>query len=164
MKEIKLSGGQIALVDDDDFERLSQFKWHFDGRYARRNINGSSMLLHREVMNTPDGYDTDHVNHNTLDNRRCNLRICTRGQNNHNQIKRKYCSSNYKGVTYFKFGKRIKRWKTQIKINNKETHVGYYMTQEEAAMAYNNKAKEHFGEFALLNNICAVEAVLKGAK
>src|SRR3990167_11489999 len=98
MKRIKLTKGQYALVSDEDYEELNKVKWfalqsrgvkRFDAARNAPSVKGKEkvLLMHRVIMNTPQGLDTDHINHNPLDNRRENLRICTHGQNISNQIK-----------------------------------------------------------------------------
>jgi len=158
MKEIALTHGHVAFVDDDDFERVNQFKWHYDpcGKgYARRNVwvnNKSHVLrMHRFVLGVKNRrIFIDHVNRNGLDNRKSNLRICTRSQNVMNTIKKEGCSSIYKGVSY---NKRRHKWIVRITMNRIVYYLGAFQNEEEAALTYNNKAKELFGEFACLDKI-----------
>ena len=107
MKSIALSQGQYALVDDEDFPSLSKHKWfaHRDGHtyYALRNINigknkSTTIRMHRIILNTPDGMHTDHINGDGIDNRKGNLRICTKQQNDMSKRKYKKGTSAYKGV------------------------------------------------------------------
>lgn len=105
-----------------------------------------TVYMHREIMGTPKGMDTDHIDRNGLDNRKCNLRICTRSQNNHNRQPRTDCDSRYKGVA-----KQRKRWMAHIQYNGRSIFLGEYDTEIEAAKAYDKKAKEFFGEFARPN-------------
>ncbi len=110
--------------------------------------------MHRFIMNADITTLVDHKNRDTLDNRKCNLRLCTKSENMRNRAMSKNNQSGYKGVRYFPFGRRkTKFWKAQIVFNHKYIHIGYYHTKEEAALAYNTKAKELFGEFACLNTI-----------
>lgn len=81
MKYIELTKQEKALVDDEDYNWLSYFKWHYANGYAQSNLLKNRLSMHSLIMNTPKGMDTDHINHNTLDNRRENLRICTRSEN-----------------------------------------------------------------------------------
>ena len=87
MKEIKLTQDKVALVDDEDYKWLNEFKWYCAAGYAARNspkINGKqsiNIFMHREINNTPKGMDTDHISHNRLDNRKVNLRTCTCSEN-----------------------------------------------------------------------------------
>lgn len=159
MKEIQLTQGQVALVDDQDFEFLNQWKWHLkkdgDRKYAVRNLpllNGKQkrLSMHRLIMCMPDDVVIDHINGNGLDNRKCNLRICT----NHDNLKNRRVSSNntsgFKGVSWHK---RDKIWQSRIKVNQKYIHLGCFKDPKEGAVAYNNAATKYFGEFALLNEI-----------
>lgn len=162
MKEIKLTQGKYALVDDDDFERVNQYKWHancggkglFYYAYSFIKVNNASKrtVMHRFILNLrPDKkIQVDHINHNTLDNRKINLRLCLNGENNRNTLLRKDSITGYKGVSFDKINK---KYVAQIKYNKKSYHIGRFKTAREAAIAYNEKAKELFGEFAYLNTI-----------
>jgi hypothetical protein len=153
MKEIPLTKGKVAIVDDEDFEHYSKFNYytHSEGYAVREEWNGGNkkrFRMHREIMNTPKGMDTDHINGDRLDNRRENLRICTRSENLRNSRKRPGNSSDYKGVSFFK---PTQSWRSYINFEGKQHSLGYYNTPEEAAIRYNEAAKKHFGEFAYLN-------------
>ncbi len=161
MKKIKLTQGQYALVDDEDFKRVNQFRWFAfweddtKSFYAIRNIrkdNGrrTIMRMHRYIMNCPKGKQTDHKNHNTLDNQKSNLRICTRQQNKMNRKNHKKSSSGYKGV-YWNIPRN--KWMAYIRHNGKLIYLGLYKNEIDAAMAYNKKAKELFRKFAYLNKV-----------
>ena len=156
-KEIPLTQGKVAIVDSDDFERLSKYNWFArkDGRLNRdframRTKNYHTISMARVIMNAPEGMLVDHINHDTLDNRKQNLRICTKGDNNRNNIIRKDNKSGYKGVSW---NKKDRVWRAQIAVNGVQTYIGSFGTAEKAAEAYNKKAKELFGEFCVLNNI-----------
>jgi len=166
MKAIELTQGQVAIVDDEDYEWLNQFKWyaHWNPKaksfYAVRNskrINGIqyAILMAREILGLRKGdkQQADHINHDTLDNRRCNLRICTKQQNymNHRKYRTyagKKCSSKYSGVYW---EKNAKKWRAYIKFNGKLIYLGLFTSEIEAAKTYDAKAKELFGEFANTN-------------
>src|SRR5512145_1943639 len=159
MKRIPLTQGQFALVDDEDFVRLSAFKWcaywesHTKSYYARRNsptVNGKrgTIYMHREIINTPKDSIIDHVNHDTLDNRHENIRICTERQNRYNQSLRCDNTSGFKGVVWHK---RYEKWYTMISVNGKRKHIGCFSTASEAAVAYDRSVIEYYGEFALTN-------------
>ncbi len=105
--------------------------------------------MHNLIINTPDGMEADHINGNTLDNRRSNLRICTRGQNQRNRRGNLNGTSKYKGVS---FKNENKKWVAQIGFK-KNMFIGYYKTEIEAALAYNEAAKKYHGKFARLNKI-----------
>ena len=106
--------------------------------------------MHRVILKTPKGMDTDHRNGDGLDNRRCNLRICTKSQNSINRKMQSNNTSGYRGVYWHK---RDKKWLAHIKIDGKKINFGYCSTKEQAAEAYNEAAKKHYGEFARLNII-----------
>lgn len=158
MKRIKLTQNKYALVDDEDYEQINQYKWqiHYVGRncYARGNLQKvnrewKKQYMHRLIMNCPEELQIDHINHNGIDNRKRNLRICTQSQNNRSQRSwQKKTSSKYKGVCWNNYSG---KWKTQIRLNNKEIHIGYYANEINAALAYDKKAEELFGKFAYLN-------------
>lgn len=160
MKEIKLTQGKVAIVDENLFDELNKYKWHYGLGYARRNIrleNGKRKMIfmHRAIMDTPEGFETDHINGIKLDNRRENLRIVTKELNQHNSKPRKDKSnSRYKGVTFYK-SKRHKtgKWTARIQVNNKRITIGYYKTEIEAAKAYNEYARSVYGDYAMLNVI-----------
>lgn len=149
MKEIALTKNQVALVDDDDYERVSSAQWHTTGHgrwlYAR---DGAGLLMHRIIMSPPPGAHIDHINHNGLDNRRANLRLCTREQNMGNRNKADNTSSRYKGVYW---DSQRNKWRATIGKDNK--HLGRYKSEEEAARAYNNAANQKYGQYALLNEL-----------
>lgn len=168
MKEIILYGkygkGKVAKIDDDDFDIVTNHRWHVDRcgyarchEYKRVNPDRPVILMHRLILGEEilkDKY-VDHINGDKLDNRRANLRICTNQQNmcNRSKYKRKNKSimaSKYKGVR--KYGNNNK-WVARISINGKPVHIGVYNTEEEAALAYNHFAKELQGEFAKLNDL-----------
>ena len=155
-KHIVLLRGQRALVDDEDYERLSQWRWRLGANgYVCRGERKSkdnyrTILLAREVLKAPPGKVVDHINHDILDNRRSNLRICTYIQNQGNKALSKIGSSCFKGVSYHKDSK---KWRSYIFYSYKHYHLGLFSTEIEAAQAYNAAAKVIFGEFALLNEI-----------
>ena len=158
MKEIPLTQDKVALVDDEDYLSLINHKWnaHKDNGghlyvYSSTYINKKHgvMKMHRYILGLKkdDGKLTDHMNGNGLDNRKCNLRICTKSENNMNQAKTRG-TSKYKGVSWCK---NRKKWCAQIKLNQKQYFIGYFLLEIDAAMAYDKKAVELFGSFARLN-------------
>ena len=156
VKEIPLTQGKVALVDDKDYEYLNQWKWYASRRrywYAVRTqyINGkpSTIFMHRLILQTPKGMETDHINHNGLDNRRCNLRICTHTENTrHQQKQARVKSSQYKGVHW---QKDIKKWQACIRVNMKSVYLGLFTSEIGAAKTYDKAAKKYHGEFARTN-------------
>lgn len=153
MKLIALTQGKYAIVDDEDFEWLNQWKWCADNHqftfYAVRTSEKTKIYMHSFIIKAKDGYEIDHRNNNGLDNQRHNLRVCTHIQNCHNGTSHKDSTSNYKGVSWYK---NYQNWNAKICHNYKIKNLGYYESEIEAAKAYDEKAKELFGEFAKLNN------------
>jgi hypothetical protein len=153
VRTIPLTQGYFAIVDADDYENLSQYKWHVkvkrNGCYACRAEGKKKISMHRQILNAPPGMHCDHINHNGLDNRKANLRLCTPQQNSFNQRPRANSTSSYKGV----FWDALKRkWRAQIKHNNRFIHIGYFECEADAAIAYDDYAIDLLGEFAWLNH------------
>lgn len=157
MINLKLSPTEIALIDEADKDLISPFKWYPSrgkwGTYAKAHVKGfrprRKIYMHRLIMGLSFGDKrfVDHVNHNGLDNRRCNLRICSNAQNQYNQLAGTG-TSRFKGVCWFKA---LGKWHAQIKLNYRTLHVGYFDDEIEAARAYDNAAIFYYGPFALLN-------------
>ncbi len=159
MKEIKLTQGKIALVDDEDFEYLNQFKWYIlKGKYTNYVCmveNNKTILMHRIIMNTPINMEVDHIDHNGLNCQRYNMRICTHSQNSANRGSRK-SRSKYRGVSFLKqvYKNKVRTYiVADIRKNNKTIHLGYFKTEEDAALAYNKAAIYYHKEFANINII-----------
>lgn len=159
MKTIPLTQGQFALVDDEDFEWLNKWKWyaHKDcyGYYAERKCHcldkkQHTIVMSRQIMSCPQTMLVDHKNHNTLDNQKVNLRICTKSENNHNCNKPKNNTSGYKGVSW---DKNTKKWEVNIKSNGNQRYLGRFSNKIRAAKLYNKTAKELFGDFVMPNKI-----------
>lgn len=165
MKEIKLGkSSYVALVDDEDFEYLNQWKWQsnkkgnliyvvrrelLDDKYANGNRKTTKVSMHRVIMNLTDKkMFVDHINHNGLDNQRSNLRNANSIQNSLNKRKCKAKSSKYKGVCWGAF---VSRWRVGLHLGKKYKHIGQYDCEIEAAKAYDSAATFYFGEFAYLN-------------
>jgi hypothetical protein len=158
MKEIPLTQNKVALVDDEDFEALNQFNWYAAQRdtrwYAMRNgpkVKRKRLymvMMHREIVNAPCGVDVDHWNRDGLDNRRKNLRLCSRTENLRNKRRRYDSKSPYKGICY-----RVpnQSWQVRIRRDREEIHIGYFPDPISAAVAYDVAAILLFGEFACLN-------------
>ena len=153
VRYIPLTRGKYAIVDAADYEWLSQHKWLANGDekrgfYAGRRVGRKLQLMHRLIMNAPPGTVVDHIDGNGLNNRRCNLRICTQKQNSRNSAPSRHSSSRFKGVYYCK---RTRKWIATIGYNGRTIHLGSFDDEIEAARAYDRKARELFGEFAYLN-------------
>lgn len=168
MKEIKLTKGKIALVDDEDYEYLNKFKWQaykkynncYAGRALSRRLNNGkqkTIFMHREILSLEVGnIQADHIDHNGLNNQRSNLRVATPSQNTFNRRSHSGASSKYKGVQHHKAKYKdtvYYYWKAVIGINGKVFHIGVFKSENDAALAYNQKAVELHGEFANLNII-----------
>lgn len=158
MKQITLTKGKFAMVDDDDFNRVNQFKWCAFGkdeehlysmRIDTRNGGRKCTLMHRFIMGALDDPSIfiDHKNENGLDNRTGNLRKCTRSQNGMNRGSQANNKSGQKGVLYCNEYKTGRRWKARITVKQKLIYIGGFFTFEEAQKAYIEAAKKHHGEF-----------------
>jgi hypothetical protein len=155
--DIILTQNQVTTIDDEDYELASKYKWHAvkepSGYYAYshfyREGKRTTIQLHRLIMKAEKGQQIDHINGNTLDNRKENLRFCDYSQNQQNK-KQTRGTSKYKGVSLFK---ETGKWKASIGVDRKNYHIGYFDSEEEAAKAYDKKTKELFKEFASLNFI-----------
>jgi hypothetical protein len=152
IRYIPLTRGLYAIVDAEDYEWLSQYKWyagaapHKKTFYARRTIPGGTELMHRMIMRAPKGMVIDHINGNGLDNRRCNLRICTQGENAQNRRVHWGHASRFMGVS--RCGS---KWQAKIRHNGRQYYLGLYDDEVEAAKARDRKALELLGESAYLN-------------
>jgi UDPglucose 6-dehydrogenase len=154
-KEITLTKGYKTIVDTEDYEWLNKWSWYYAHGYAVRTIYDEKgkpyqLRMHRLLINTPDGMDTDHVNRNRLDNRKSNLRPATRSQNVANQFSKKQNNSGLKGVSW---KAKNKKWVAQIRVDNVVKHIGLFESKEEAGRAYNREAVRYFGKFAYLNDV-----------
>lgn len=147
---VMLASGQHALVDWEDYPLVSLRLWSLhSGGYAVSWLNKQRCLMHRLLLRPSPEMDCDHINKNKLDNRRCNLRICTRQQNCAYSQRRKHNKSSvFKGVR-----RHHNRFVARGRQNERELHLGSFLTEIEAARAYNRWAKEAFGDFALLNPV-----------
>jgi hypothetical protein len=152
VKRIKLTRNLFVLVDNDDFKILSRFNWQADPNrnktkyYARRN-NGYNnkgtrlkMPMHRQIMKCPSGYEVDHINGDTLDNRKINLRVCSHLKNIQNQ-KSRGGKSIYRGVTKHHDG----NWRARITVNYKRISLGVFKTQENAYEAVKKAQEKYYG-------------------
>lgn len=153
MKEITLTRGLVAIVDDADFEWLSQWKWQAwvrePYRYACRTESLKLIMLHRRITAAPTGTLVDHINGDGLDNQRANLRLCTVGQNRMNS-QRFWAAGGFKGVT-IDHRNQSRPYRAYVRVGGRNMSLGTYPTAEEAAHAYDRGAAEHYGEFARLN-------------
>jgi len=166
MKEIPLTRGMVALVDDADFEWLNQWKWYAfrvsvnkegvpyfypsHSLWQKGQNRSKVIMMHRFIMGVTDTKIlVDHKDRNTLNCQRSNLRLCTKAQNCRNRRKLEGTRSAYIGVS--PTGNPINKWMAKIRCNLKQKYLGSYQTEIEAATAYNEAAKKYFGEFASLN-------------
>lgn len=146
MIEIPLTKGKVSIIDDEDFEKISFTKWKFD-RYARANVwnkelkKYESKSIHRVVMDAPKGFDVDHINGDKLDNRKVNLRICTRSENLHNLQNKARTPVGLRGA--FK-AKNDKKWFSTISVCGEIKRLGRFDTPEEAHFAYVTAHKKYY--------------------
>lgn len=148
---------KYVIIDDEDFDKIKKHKWKIDRNKSGNEYAASSdkidgrhkyISMHRIIMDAPKNMDVDHINHDGLDNRKENLRICTRQENLRNRkLSNNRLYTIYKGVRLTSY----KKWVAQISINEKNTYIGTFNTDEEAAKAYDVAAIKHFGVFACLN-------------
>lgn len=157
MKKIPLSNGiDFAKVDDEDYESLSRYTWHASPRYVTntRKVSGKtrSVLMHRMVMGLSSGGEIDHINGDRFDNRKENLRICSKSQNNMNRgLSRKVKSSQYKGVSRHVYPSGYHAWFATVTKNRKVVYHKIFHLELDAAKAYDRVAKSVFGKFACVN-------------
>jgi len=170
-------GKHTIIIDTEDWDKVKEYKWCIkgDARYTypyavtaidhpdggwyyytwqgkeKRQRRRTTLRIHQIIMGeSPKGLVVDHINHNGLDNRKDNLRFLSQQQNVYNSRSRKNSTSDYKGVSW---SEERKRWRAQITSEGKHISIGRFTCEHEAALAYNKKAKELFGEYALLNEI-----------
>ena len=154
MKQITLTQGKSAIVDNDDYKWLIVYNWYYRkdnrgyGGYAGRSQGNKKILMHREILNTPDGYSTDHINGDTLDNRKTNLRICTQHQNLGNQGAPRHNTSGHKGVY---FNKERRKWQAQIKVYKETIYLGRFLVIEDAIEAYRLASEKYFESFSRID-------------
>lgn len=141
------------ILDDSDYILYKNTTWHVRISRPSGNLyaqNNKSQQLHRLIMDAPKGKDVDHINGNGLDNRRCNLRLCSRADNCKNRRLSKNNRSGYNGVSWYRDRN---QWRAKIQLNHKTIALGYYKNPVDAAKAYNQAAIKYFGEFARLNSV-----------
>lgn len=160
MKIIPLTKGYESLIDDEDFEKVSKFKWHIFITRGKHNVyavftdhsksGDKTIRMHRMILNAKKNDQVDHIDGNGLNNQKFNLRICTNSQNQANKSFNKNNSTGFKGVTY---RENEDRYIAQITYNRKNYYLGIYKSPISAARAYNRAAKKYFKEFSKLNKI-----------
>lgn len=145
IRYIALTRGKNAIVDATDYDCLNEQNWSMNAGYAAFRDGNRCVLMHRLLLNFPEGMEIDHINGNRLDNRRANLRICSHMENLANRGKNSNNTSGFKGVT---FDKKKKLYVAQLKRDSKNVFLGYSATPEGAALIRRTAEIQHFGEFA----------------
>ena len=157
MREIQLTQGMVAKVDDEDYERLSRHKWYanksYSVWYARRveklpDGKWVTIRMHREIMGAKPGQQLDHIDGNGLNNTRSNLRFATNQENARNRGFRSDNTSGFKGVSW---NDQRGKWTAYIRLNGKQKHIGVFDSVVKAACAYDAAALDAYGQFARLN-------------
>lgn len=166
MKNIALSRGYVAIIDDEDFEKVSQYKWHASqhekkiyakrkrwipdesittkqGKYVKKGYY-KTIALHRVILDAPDDMEVDHINGNPLDCRKINLRVCSHEQNMWNLKGRSDSKSGYRGITW---DKQTQKWRATLTYKKQFINIGRFDNLDDAIKAHQEKAKELFGEF-----------------
>jgi HNH endonuclease/AP2 domain len=170
MIEIPLTQGKVTLVDDIDYERLMKWTWHAarvrhsDVFYAKTTVGLASkggqvtLRMHRVILNAPIGIEVDHRDRNPLNNQRSNLRLASTIEQARNRRRRTDNMSGFKGVHWYRHRS---KWRSTIRIGGKLVLLGDFSTPIEAARAYNEAAREHFGDFCCLNDLGLYSSELK---
>jgi len=139
---------KFVFFDLEGKRLFEKYNWFVSGNgYLMRMDKRKGIYFHRELLNFSSS-EIDHINNNKLDNRRSNLRYCSRSQNNYNSLKRTNTRSQYKGIIY---EKGINKWRPRIKINKKSISLGCFNSELAAALVYDYHAKKHYKEFAKIN-------------
>jgi hypothetical protein len=159
-RRIPLNKCKYAIVDPDDYERLRKYKWHISKtdntyyairhKWLPKEKRHTTVSMHREIIDVPDGWYVDHINHHGFDNRKANIRPATPADNARyaRYTKKKNATSKYRGVWY---NKQTKKWRATIVVHRKRKQIGYFQNEIDAAKAYDKAAKKYYGEFAILN-------------
>ena len=154
---IPLTQNKFTLIDSEEYEKVSQYKWYLNSTgYAVRNeytkVNGKwklkIILMHRVLLSAPKGKVVDHINNDSLDNRKNNLQICSQLENLRKKRMQKNNTSGYRGVSWYK---NLQKWSAEIWVDRKRINLGYFKDGNEAAKAYNQAAIKYFGKFAQIN-------------
>ena len=163
MKEILLTQGKIAVIDDEDYIKVNKYKWRYQPTSSKGKGYAARESWDRETKKRKTQYmhhfifgqitELDHMDGDGLNNQKNNLRVASHSENLINRGAQKNNKSGYKGVSFISIGKRKKRWRAVIGVKGRYIGIGNYKTKEEAALAYNEAAINYFGEFAYLNNI-----------
>jgi len=156
MKIITLTRDKVALIDDEDFSLVTRYTWRAVSMgnmwYAHSgdSRDGDFVTMHQLIFGDLPGFEIDHKDRDGLNNQRYNLRHATHAQNNANKPAQSNNNSGYKGVSWHR---KARKWMAQLNVNGQHFYLGLHDTPKQAALVYNQKAKELLGDFAYLNNV-----------
>lgn len=146
---IELTQGKVALIDAEDYARLSRWNWYYNSGYAKAYENGKRLRMHRVVLDAPEGVQVDHINGDKLDNRKANLRLASEFENQWNRGRRKDNTSGIIGVSW---NRRDRLWEARLYFTGQKRFLGTFKNKVEAMLVVDRAKREMHGEFARTNS------------
>ncbi len=148
MKELQIKTGQIVFIDDEDYGNVSSHNWSMWGRYVSGWVNGKTTSIHRLVVGANKGEVVDHINHNTLDNRKENLRVCSQSENMRNKRKASNSKHGMNGICRIKYGRMNRhRYRVRITVAGDRKEIGLFDNLEDAQKARIEAEEKYYGEY-----------------